>query len=110
MFSSVSKVMAHIYKVDCGWYDIMMGKSMKEALAASSQIEANAEAGSLEELEARYDDLSMRFKACINEHADLEKEVAGSGYIEQDVIPPWPFGRSGIFMSFHNENCRSTRA
>ncbi|WP_139997292.1 DinB family protein [Paenibacillus paridis] len=75
VFSSVSKVMAHIYKVDCGWLDILMGKSMKEAMEASFQIEADAESRSLEELEAMYDELSARFKACINEHPDLEKEV-----------------------------------
>lgn len=75
VFPSVSKVMAHIYKVDCCWLDILMGKSMNEALEASYQIEADAEASSLEELEAMYDDLSVRFKVCINEHADLEKEV-----------------------------------
>lgn len=48
-----------------------MGKSMNEAMEASFQIEADAEASSLEELEAMYDDLSVRFKACINGHADL---------------------------------------
>ncbi|MGO4545385.1 DinB family protein [Paenibacillus sp. 2TAB23] len=75
VFSSVSKVMAHIYRVDCCWLDILMGKSMNEAMQASIQMEADAEAKSLEELETMYDDLSMRFKACINEHEDLEKEV-----------------------------------
>lgn len=75
VFSSVSKVMAHIYKVDSGWLDILMGKSMNEAMDASFQIEADAEARSLEELEAMYDELSVRFKACINGHADLEKGV-----------------------------------
>ncbi len=75
VFPSVSKVMAHIYKVDCGWLDILMGKSMNEAMEASYQIEADAEDSSLEELEAMYDDLAVRFKAYINEHADLEEEV-----------------------------------
>ncbi|CAH1206757.1 hypothetical protein PAECIP111893_02603 [Paenibacillus plantiphilus] len=75
VFSSVSKVMAHIYKVDCGWFDILKGKSMNEAMEASSQIEADAAARSFEELEAMYDDLSVRFKACISEHVDLEREV-----------------------------------
>src|SRR4030095_10058193 len=75
VFSSVSKVMAHIYKVDCGWLDILQGKSMNEAMEASFKIQEDAEARSLEELEAMYDDLSARFKASIKEHEDLEKEV-----------------------------------
>jgi uncharacterized damage-inducible protein DinB len=75
VFSSVSKVMAHIYKVDCGWLDILMGKSMNDAMKDSYEIEADAEARSLEELEAMYDDLSVKFRACIDEHPDLEKEV-----------------------------------
>jgi uncharacterized damage-inducible protein DinB len=75
VFSSVSKVMAHIYKVDCGWVDILMGKSMNEAMEASIQIQEDAEACSLEELEVKYNELSIRFKAAINEHEDLEKEV-----------------------------------
>ncbi|KRE31597.1 DinB family protein [Paenibacillus sp. Soil522] len=75
VFPSVSKVMAHIYKVDCGWLDILMGKSMKEAIEDSFQLQEDAEARSLEELEVMYDDLSMRFKTFINEHEDIEKEV-----------------------------------
>ncbi|WP_232242473.1 DinB family protein [Paenibacillus sp. GSMTC-2017] len=75
VFSSVAKVMAHIYKVDCGWLDMLLGKSMNEALKDSHSIEADAEARSMEELEVLYDDLSERFRACINEHADLEEEV-----------------------------------
>ncbi|WP_169090571.1 DinB family protein [Paenibacillus sp. PL91] len=75
VFSSVSKVMAHIYKVDRGWLDILMGKSMNEAMEASVQIQEDAEACSLEELEVMYNDLSVKFKAFINEHEDLEKEV-----------------------------------
>nr|WP_091188675.1 DinB family protein [Paenibacillus catalpae] len=75
VFPSVSKVMAHIYKVDYGWLDILKGMSMKEAMEASVQIEADAEAASLEELEKMYDDLAVRFKAFISGHEDLEKEV-----------------------------------
>lgn len=75
VFPSVAKVMVHIYKVDCGWLDILMGKSMREAMEASVAIEADAEAKSLEELEEMYDELSVKFRAYISQHEDLEKEV-----------------------------------
>lgn len=75
VFPSVSKIMAHIYRVDCGWLEILMGKSMDEAMEATVTIETDAENRSLEELEIMYDDLSVRFRTCIREHVDLEQRV-----------------------------------
>jgi uncharacterized damage-inducible protein DinB len=42
-FSSVSKVLSHIYASDYTWFDIISGKSMNEALAHEDQIREQAE-------------------------------------------------------------------
>ncbi|MWC30264.1 DinB family protein [Paenibacillus sp. MMS18-CY102] len=75
VFSSVSKVMAHIYKVDYGWMEIFLGKEMSEAMTDSFRIEADAETKTLTELEAMYDELAAKFKRHISSHPNLENEV-----------------------------------
>jgi len=75
VFPSVSSIMAHIYRVDCGWLEIFRGKSMKEDIEDSFQLQKDAENRSLEELEAMYEDLSVRFKVCINGCEDLEEGI-----------------------------------
>ncbi|EFM11144.1 DinB family protein [Paenibacillus curdlanolyticus YK9] len=75
VFPSISKLMAHIYKVDFGWFNILKGQEMSEAMTDSFRIEAEAETKSLTELEAMYDSLAARFKAYIVAHPNLENDV-----------------------------------
>lgn len=36
-FSSVSKVLSHIYLTDYAWFDILSGKSMNEAMGSTDK-------------------------------------------------------------------------
>ena len=85
VFPSVSKVMSHIYMVDHCWYDILSGKSMNEALASANQLIEQAEAKSIEELDALFSDLSERYKAVLagrttwTRRSSLTIHMQGSG-------------------------------
>lgn len=75
IFPSVSKALAHIYFVDLCWFHIISGIGMKEAMELALQQQEETESGSLEELEAKYADLSVRFKALLESQDDLEQEI-----------------------------------
>lgn len=49
-FSSVSKVLSHIYLTDYAWFDIISGISMNEAMASSSELKEEVEKKSIEEM------------------------------------------------------------
>ncbi|WP_057915894.1 DinB family protein [Peribacillus muralis] len=74
-FSSVSKVLSHIYLVDYGWFDIITGKSMNEALASANQLREQVETKSISEMEKIFLDLSERYKALLNSIKDIEKVI-----------------------------------
>lgn len=42
-FSSVSKVLSHIYLTDYAWFDIILGKSMNEAMVSTNQLREQVE-------------------------------------------------------------------
>jgi uncharacterized damage-inducible protein DinB len=65
-FSSVSKVLSHIYIVDCTWFDIISGKSMNEALASANQLSEQVETKNIEEMKKLFSDLSERYNALLN--------------------------------------------
>jgi uncharacterized damage-inducible protein DinB len=75
VFPTVAKVIAHIYLTDRCWLDILGGMSMKVAMEASWQITEATERQSLAELEALYTELSLRFKAFLQDQPDLEKKI-----------------------------------
>ncbi|MBD1383399.1 DinB family protein [Metabacillus arenae] len=62
-FSSVSKVLSHIYLVDLGWFDIISGKSMNEAMVSADQLREQVETKSLEKMETLFLNLSERYKS-----------------------------------------------
>jgi uncharacterized damage-inducible protein DinB len=74
-FSSVSKVLSHIYLVDYAWFDIISGKSMNEAMASTNQLREQVETESIEEMKKIFLDLSERFKALLNSQEDIEKLI-----------------------------------
>ncbi|WP_257351032.1 DinB family protein [Pseudalkalibacillus decolorationis] len=74
-FSSVSKVLSHIYLVDRGWFEIVSGKSMKEAMASTNQLREQVETKSIDEMETIFFDLYKRFKAYLDHQEDVEKEI-----------------------------------
>jgi uncharacterized damage-inducible protein DinB len=72
-FSSVSKVLSHIYLTDYAWFDIISGKSMNEAMASTNQLREQVETESIEEMKKIFLDLSERNKALLNSQEDIEK-------------------------------------
>lgn len=62
-FSSVSKVLSHIYLTDHAWFDIITGKSMDEAMASSNQLREEVEKKSIEEMKKIFLDLYEGNKA-----------------------------------------------
>ncbi|MFD0769027.1 DinB family protein [Bacillus sp. CGMCC 1.60114] len=74
-FSSISKVLSHIYASDYTWFDIISGKSMDEALAHEDQLREQAETKSIEEMKKIFLDLSERYKALLNSQEDIDKVI-----------------------------------
>lgn len=74
-FSSVSKVLSHIYLVDSGWFDIISGKSMDEAFQSADQLREKVETKSIEEMETIFIDLSKKYKVFLNLQEDRDKEI-----------------------------------
>ncbi|MGG0845174.1 DinB family protein [Peribacillus simplex] len=74
-FSSVSKVLSHIYLTDYAWFDIISGNSMNEAMAASDQLKEVVEKKSIEEMKKIFLDLSERNKALLNSQEDMDKVI-----------------------------------
>jgi uncharacterized damage-inducible protein DinB len=71
-FSSVSKVLSHIYLTDYTWFDIISGISMDEAMASSSELKKEVEKKSIEEMKKIFIDLYERSKALLSTE-DMEK-------------------------------------
>lgn len=74
-FSSVSKVLSHIYLTDYAWFDIISGNSMNEAMASSDQLRQVVEKKSIEEMKKIFLDLSERNKALLNSQEDMDKVI-----------------------------------
>ncbi|NRD77757.1 damage-inducible protein DinB [Bacillus sp. BRMEA1] len=71
-FSSISKVLSHIYVTDYIWFDIISGKDMKEALAYADQLREQIESKSIEEMKNLFLDLSERYKELLNSQGNLD--------------------------------------
>ncbi|MEP9409652.1 DinB family protein [Peribacillus frigoritolerans] len=71
-FSSVSKVLSHIYLTDYAWFDIISGISMDEAIASSSELKEEVEKKSIEEMKKTFIDLYERNKALLST-VDMKK-------------------------------------
>ncbi|MFA1712895.1 DinB family protein [Peribacillus frigoritolerans] len=65
-FSSVSKVLSHIYLTDYAWFDIISGISMGEAMASSNQLKEEVEKKSIEEMKIMFMDLYERNRALLS--------------------------------------------
>ncbi|MEY8350607.1 DinB family protein [Bacillus cereus] len=74
-FSSVSKVLSHIYLTDYAWFDIILGKSMNEAMVSTNQLKEQMETKSIEEMKKLFQDLSERNKALLNSQDDIDKLI-----------------------------------
>ncbi|MFJ7365618.1 DinB family protein [Peribacillus frigoritolerans] len=65
-FSSVSKVLSHIYLTDYAWFDIISGISMDEAMASSNHLKEEVEKKSIEEMKIIFMDLYERNRALLS--------------------------------------------
>jgi uncharacterized damage-inducible protein DinB len=74
-FSSVSKVLSHIYLTDYAWFDIISGKSMNEAIATTNQLREQIETKSIEEMKRIFLGLSERYKELLNSQENIEKVI-----------------------------------
>ncbi|MBT2724503.1 DinB family protein [Bacillus sp. ISL-46] len=75
VFSSVSKVLSHIYLVDYGWLNILEGQNMNEAMQSSLQLQEKIEKLPIEDLEMEFHTLSTRFKSFLESQEDIEKRI-----------------------------------
>ncbi|SMQ86887.1 Uncharacterized damage-inducible protein DinB (forms a four-helix bundle) [Bacillus sp. OV166] len=74
-FSSVSKVLSHIYLTDYAWFDIISGKSMNEAISTTNQLREQIETKSIEEMKKIFLDLSECYKELLNSQENIEKVI-----------------------------------
>jgi len=72
-FSSVSKVLSHIYLTDYAWFEIISGKSMNEAMATADELREHVETKSIEEMKQLFIDMSEQYKAFLSDQEDIEK-------------------------------------
>ncbi|MEH7352587.1 DinB family protein [Neobacillus drentensis] len=72
-FSSVSKVLSHIYLTDYSWFEIISGKSMNVAMASADGLREYVETKSIEEMKKLFIDISEQYKAFLNDQEDIEK-------------------------------------
>ncbi|WP_342614639.1 DinB family protein [Peribacillus frigoritolerans] len=75
VFSSVSKVLSHIYLVDYGWLNILEGQNMSEAMQSSLQFQEKIEKLPIEDLEMEFHTLSTLFKYFLKSQEDIEKRI-----------------------------------
>jgi uncharacterized damage-inducible protein DinB len=76
VFSSISKVMAHVYLSDLGWIEVFSGKSsMNDALMLAEQLKEETESKGLEEMETLFSELSERFKSFLNQQENIDKSL-----------------------------------
>ncbi|NOU92421.1 damage-inducible protein DinB [Paenibacillus sp. LMG 31456] len=75
VFTSISKAMPHIYITDTCWLNILLGKSMNEAMGFANQMKENTEAKSIEELETLFSESSEQYKAFFNQQENMEKTI-----------------------------------
>src|SRR5699024_4458828 len=66
VFSSISRVLAHVYLSDLGWIEVFQGKDMNHALMLQEQLKEETESKELEEMEAMFLKLSDRYKLFFN--------------------------------------------
>lgn len=59
VFSSLSKVLAHVYLSDLGWIEVFSGKRMNNALMLAEQLKGQTESKGLEEMETMYKSIGI---------------------------------------------------
>lgn len=74
-FSSISQVLTHIYLVEQSWFEILAGKTMKEAFALANQLQKELESIDIEEMLNLYDDLSLKNKSFLDQQENMDQVI-----------------------------------
>ncbi|MGV3465363.1 MAG: DinB family protein [Heyndrickxia sp.] len=74
-FSSISEVLTHIYLVEQLWFEIIAGRTMKDAFAQVNHIQSELESKDIEEIENLYATLSLQNKSLLNHHENMEQVI-----------------------------------
>ncbi|WP_449619830.1 DinB family protein [Robertmurraya sp. Marseille-Q9965] len=74
-FTSISQVLTHIYLVERAWFDISAGQSMNEAMTTANQLQKQIEPKEIQEMDTLYDNLSLKFKSFLGDHANLDEVI-----------------------------------
>ncbi|MGE6256753.1 DinB family protein [Heyndrickxia sporothermodurans] len=74
-FSSISKVLSHVYFVDHSWYEIINGQSMRDAFSKVEQIKEQIEAKPIDEMRELFSILSKKYKMVLNKEKDFDKTI-----------------------------------
>ncbi|MFC7394612.1 DinB family protein [Scopulibacillus cellulosilyticus] len=76
-FSSVSKVLSHIYLTDLTWFDIISGRSrnIEEALMSSNQLKERVETTDLDEMNGLFLESAESYKSILNSQEDIDKVI-----------------------------------
>jgi uncharacterized damage-inducible protein DinB len=75
-FTSVSRVLSHIYLTDYTWFEIISGsRNMNEAMAATDQLRELIETSCIEEMKKNFLELSEKYKSLLNNQEDSEKVI-----------------------------------
>ncbi|MGA5690192.1 DinB family protein [Cytobacillus pseudoceanisediminis] len=76
VFSSISKVLVHIYIADTVWLGVMQEKSMEEIQASMAIAQDKTKDKSLKEMEKLFQSLSEEYQHLLNNVTDLDKEIS----------------------------------
>ncbi|TCP29987.1 putative damage-inducible protein DinB [Scopulibacillus darangshiensis] len=76
VFSSISEVVKHVYRVDIVWLGVMAGDSFEEINAMNGRILKGIDGKGLVEMEKLYDETVEKYMAFLDRQEDLDKDVS----------------------------------
>jgi uncharacterized damage-inducible protein DinB len=75
-FTSISRVLSHMYLTDYTWFEIISGsRDMNEAMAFTNKLKEQIEPSSIEEMKKNFLNLAKKYKTLLNNQDDIEKVI-----------------------------------
>lgn len=88
VFSSISEVIAHVYRVDGMWLSVMSGDSFEDTMQVIKKLETQSEGKGLENMQKLYEKLAQEYDTFF-ESQDLDEVISIEhpryGSLETDV-------------------------
>ena len=75
IFSSISEVIIHIYRVDAMWLSVMSGDPFKETMAKIKQIKERSTNKGLDQMQTLYTELADKYRHFIDGVDDLNAVI-----------------------------------